>query len=260
MERVLLELIKRLLGHQNVAGESLHRLLETRFATAELYGKLANIDADLSKEALKNTGILKKLTGGDYIPAEKKFLSPFKFINHAKLLFSANEIPQTTDETDAFFARLIIINFPNQFLEGKADPYLIDRLTTEEELHGLFELVVKRLPRVLKNGIYVPSSIIDENYAQYILSSNPVRAFVEAALEQDSDSSTLKEEVYKSYKFFCKDNKLATESEQSFSRKLKREHGYKDIQVRDGKGDKPYYWTGVKLKDWRPAEEGQSLL
>jgi putative DNA primase/helicase len=82
------------LGHQNVSGESLHRLLENRFASAELYGKLANVDADLSKEALKNTGILKKLAGGDYIAAEKKFLPAFKFVNYAKLLFSANEIPQ----------------------------------------------------------------------------------------------------------------------------------------------------------------------
>jgi putative DNA primase/helicase len=69
---VMLGIIKRLLGSQNVSGESLHRLLENRFAVAELYGKFANIDADLSKEALKNTGILKKLTGEDYIPAEKK--------------------------------------------------------------------------------------------------------------------------------------------------------------------------------------------
>jgi putative DNA primase/helicase len=68
--------------------------LENRLATAELYGNLAKIDADLSKEVLKNTVTLKKLTVGDYIPAEDKFLPAFKFVNHAKLLFSANEIPQ----------------------------------------------------------------------------------------------------------------------------------------------------------------------
>jgi P4 family phage/plasmid primase-like protien len=197
---VMLEVIKRLLGHQNVSGESLHRLLYNRFAPAELHGKLANIDADLSKEALKNTGTLKKLTGGDYIPAEKKFLEPFKFVNSAKLLFSANEIPQTPDETDAFFARLIIINFPNQFLGDKADPYLIDRLTKAEELSGLFNIVVRRLPKVLNKGIYVSSSTIDENYSKYIQSSNPVRAFVEAALKRDNDSTSIKDEVFEAYK------------------------------------------------------------
>jgi P4 family phage/plasmid primase-like protien len=173
---VMTEIIKRVLGHQNVAGESLHRLLDTRFATAELYGKLANIDADMSKEVLKNTGILKKLTGEDYIPAEKKFQPPFKFVNHAKLIFSANEIPITPDETDAFFARLVIINLPNQFLEDKADPHLIEKLTTEQELSGLLEVILKRLPRVLEKGIYVSDNTIEQNYNKYIQSSNLIRA------------------------------------------------------------------------------------
>ncbi|MDQ3903647.1 MAG: DUF5906 domain-containing protein [Thermoproteota archaeon] len=110
---VMLGLIKRFLGFINVSGESLHRLLENRFATAEIHGKLANIDADMSKEALKNTGVLKKLTGGDYIPAEKKYHSPFKFVNYAKLIFSANQIPITPDETDAFFDSLVTCNNDN---------------------------------------------------------------------------------------------------------------------------------------------------
>ena len=153
----------------------------------ELYGKVANIDADFSKEALKNTGVLKKMTGGDYIPAEKKFCPPFQFVNHAKLLFSANEIPMAEDETDAFFSRLIIINFPNQFLGNKADPIIIRKLTTDDELSGLLRITLRRLPRVLKEGISTTSSSIDENYEKYILSSYPVRAFFEAVLEHDKD-------------------------------------------------------------------------
>jgi putative DNA primase/helicase len=90
---------KRLLGPENISAESLHRILDNRFAVAELYGKLANIDADMSTEALRNTGILKKLTGSDPIPAEQKFKPPFRFVNYAKLLFSANDMPHTPDET-----------------------------------------------------------------------------------------------------------------------------------------------------------------
>jgi P4 family phage/plasmid primase-like protien len=257
---VMLEIIKCFLGHCNVSGESLHRLLGTRFATAELYGKLANIDADLSKEALKNTGILKKLTGGDYIPAEKKFLPPFQFVNHTKLLFSANEIPLTEDETDAFLSRLIIINFPNQFLGNKADPHLIHKLITEEELSGLLKIVLRRLSRVLKEGISTASSSIDENYEKYILSSNPVRAFFEGAIEYDNNRAALKSEVYQAYSKFCNAKKLAAESEQSFSRKLKKEFGLNDMQIRDENGNRPYYWVGIKLKDWTPTEEGQNTL
>jgi putative DNA primase/helicase len=257
---VMLEIIKYFLGHNNVSGESLHRLLETRFATAELYGKLANIDADLSKAALKNTGILKKLTGGDYIPAEKKFRPLFQFVNKTKLLFSANEIPMTEDETDAFFSRLIIINFPNQFLGNKADSNLIHKLTTDEELSGLLRIVLRRLPKVLKEGISTASSCINDNYEKYILSSNPARAFFETALEQNSNKATFKSEVFTSYKIFCNSKKLAGESEQSFNRKLKREFNLEDMQMRDEKGSRPYYWVGIGIKDWKPVEEGQNIL
>lgn len=58
-----------------------------------------------------NTGKLKKLTGNDQYPAEIKYKTSFKFRNCAKLILSCNKIPESDDMTDAFFRRLIIINF-----------------------------------------------------------------------------------------------------------------------------------------------------
>jgi putative DNA primase/helicase len=261
----ILRLIKRLLGSENISGESLHRILDNRFAVAELYGKLANTDADMSTEALRNTGILKKLTGGDPIPAERKFKPPFKFVNHAKLLFSANEIPQTPDETDAFFARLIIINFPKQFIEGaNADPYLFEKISTDKELSGFLYILLKRLPKVLKRGIFTASSSIPENYDKYILSSDPIRAFDEACIRIDKDDSTRKiskEVVYQAYRNFCLNKKVSIESEQSFSRRLKETRGYQDKQARNDLGIKAYYWVGIKIVDWMaPTEQDQEKL
>ena len=65
---VTTQLITRFLGRQNVSNETLHRIIENRFATAKLFGKMANIDADMSSQALRHTGILKMLTGGDDLP------------------------------------------------------------------------------------------------------------------------------------------------------------------------------------------------
>ena len=113
---------------------------------------------------------------------------------------------------------------------------------------------------ILKNGIQVSTDTIEQNYSKYIQSSNPVRAFIEVALEKTSDSLESKEQVYKAFKMFCSFKSLPMESEQSFSRMLKKDYGFKDMQNRDDKGHKPYYWTGLELKDWKPAEEGQSTL
>jgi phage/plasmid-associated DNA primase len=75
--------------------------------------------------------------GGIKKLAERKFKPPFKFVNHDKLLLSANERPETPAETDSFFAHLIIINFPKQFIEGaKADPYFFEKISTVKELSG----------------------------------------------------------------------------------------------------------------------------
>jgi len=255
---VTTHLFKLLLGEQNVSGESLKRILETRFATAKLFGKMANIDADISKEELKHTGTLKILTGGDSIAGEFKFKDPFSFKNFAKLVFSANQIPKTPDETDAFFSRLIIINFPNQYLGDKADPHLKRKLTTEEEMSGLLSIVVARLPRVLSKGIYVSHSSIEENYVKYIQSSDPIRAFYESSIRKDNSNAS-KDEVYSAYSRFCKDKKLNSESCDTFNRRLKKDWGLLDSKLQKDGIRRPH-WLGIKLTDNTEAEEGQETL
>lgn len=244
---VMTEIIKRLLGTKNVSGESLQQILTNRFATARLYGKLANVDADLSKEALRNTGVLKKLTGGDLIRAEERFKPPFDYVNYTKLILSANQLPETEDETPAFFSRPMIINFPNQFIGEKADPFLIDKLCTEEELTGLLRMVVERLPRVLQEGIQVKNGSIEETYRNYISISDSTRSFADATIEPDNNSMILKIELYQVYETFCKNKKLTPETEQSFSRKMTKQ-GFNSKQVAH-MGVKDYYWIGIALKE-----------
>lgn len=149
-------------------------MLNERFAPANLYQKLANIDADVSGDILiKNTGKLKKLTGNDEYPGEFKYKTPFKFRNFAKLIFSCNEIPETDDTTDAFFRRLIIINFTQQFLAEKDDPHIIDKLCTEEEFTGLLHELLGRLPRIIAHGIRpTTNETMKETYEKYMRGSS----------------------------------------------------------------------------------------
>jgi phage/plasmid-associated DNA primase len=120
-------------------------------------------------------------------------------------------MPITPDETDAFFARLLIINFPHQFLGDKANPNLIAELTIENEMSALLSLVIRRLSRVLKNGIsYTASHTIEDNYLRYIRSSDPIRYFAETALRIDNSPNVyvIKTDMYATYGKFCDKNKL----------------------------------------------------
>lgn len=225
----LCKLITKFLTKDNVASESIDQLLGGRFSSSQLNRKLVNIDADVSKEISKKTGILKKLTGNDMISAEEKFKSPFTFVNYAKLILVCNELPEIKEDTIAIFSRLLIIDFSKTFIKN-ANPNLIDELTTEEELSGLLQILLKRLPRVLKSGISYTKSI--ENLQQYQLRINSVKFFADNYLEEAPESKVKKEIVYNKYKEFCYSNKIPPKSEYKFSQEVLK-MGYEYKQFRD---------------------------
>ena len=76
---VTLNVIRALLGSENVSSVSLHQLDDDRFARADLYGRLANIFADLDARAPQSSSIFKLITGGDTIRGEHKHRPAFDF-------------------------------------------------------------------------------------------------------------------------------------------------------------------------------------
>jgi hypothetical protein len=100
---VFIDTLTALLGSQHVSNIALNIALqdleENRFLAAELFGKLGNFFADLDPRALKTSSLFKTLVTGDEIQAERKFRDPFKFRNVARLLFSANKLPDSSDRT-----------------------------------------------------------------------------------------------------------------------------------------------------------------
>jgi len=217
-----IELLRTFLGDENVSSESLQSFEANRFSLGGLFGKLANLYPDLSNRALDKTGTFKMLTGGDTVSAEHKFRARFYFKNYAKLIFSANKIPESKDDTTAFFRRWIIINFPNQFLADnpKTDPQLLKKLTTEVELSGFLNWCLEGLRRLIENKKFSRSKSIEETREQYLRSSDPVKAFAMDKLEYKAGSAIPKTEVYKAFIEYCQKMKLPTVSQTTFASKL----------------------------------------
>jgi hypothetical protein len=180
--------------------------------------------------------------------------SPLVLILNTDSIVDKSDSSSVNKWSDLFRYAVVIV-----FLGVKADPQPIEKLTTEAELSGLLKAVLW-ISRVLNKGIQTTSSTIDENYTRYILSSDPLRAFVETALEPEIDSNTLKTEIYESYKMFCRAKSPSPVSEGSFSRRMTKQRGFKCEQFRDGKGTRTYYYLGVKIRDWKTAKERQSIL
>jgi len=243
-----LEVLRALLGNENVSNEPLQTLITNRFAVSQLYGKLANIYADLPAIALRDTGFFKMLTGNDTISGEYKFRDRFNFKNYAKLIFSCNQIPETPDNTVAFYRRWIIINFSNYFPDDdpNTDKNMLAKLTTPEELSGILNWALEGLRKLLKKEDFSEAKSVEETRAQYIAASDPVRAFVDECLEVDANGVETKDDVYNAYIRYCNERNLPTTTKNTFSMKLPQYVAVTASRT-TRRGKKVASWQGCRL-------------
>jgi putative DNA primase/helicase len=246
-----LNLLKTFLGLENVAGLSIQQLSEpSGFTQSKLFGKLANICGDIPAKALKDTGMLKTITGRDLITADRKYKSMIEFINFAKPIFSANEVPASRDETDAFHRRAVIIKFPNQFKDGdeKTDLNLDKKLQTPEELSGLLNLAVIGLQFLLTQGKFTNELPTEQKRLEYMKMSDPVQYFCRLFVKEDFSNVVTKDAVYNYYIKLCHALKKRPTSSNWFSQSFKRSVSFaEDTTARDDEGKKHRVWKGVSI-------------
>src|SRR5215213_11395590 len=114
---VLMYVLTKLHGQENVSSVPLVTLLNNRFAKKELEGKNVNIDMEMSKATINDMGVLKELTGQQPVRIEPKHLPAYSTRLWAKLFFSTNEMPEMMDFSDGHYRREVVISFPYQFEE-----------------------------------------------------------------------------------------------------------------------------------------------
>jgi putative DNA primase/helicase len=242
-------ILQSILGRDNYANQSIQDLSTSKNARAELFGKLANIYADLPAEAIKETGTIKMLTGGDEITAERKYKDPFTFKNTAKLIFSANTLPPVRDFNEAFFDRVHIVNCPNRF-EGKdADPYLIDKLTTEEAKSAWLNKAIEGAKRLLTNKKFSTSATVEAEIENYKYASDSVSEFLGNELMHSKGNFETKETLYSAYTNWCKINGRYPVSSRKFTRRAKGKPNNLKIFHPQVGGQQVQAWSNVKLTD-----------
>jgi phage/plasmid-associated DNA primase len=226
-------------------------MLRDVFALSDLENKNANIDTELSSATIYDAAILKRLTGRQPIRIQRKNQRAYDTKLYAKLFFSANKIPASADDSDAYYRRNIILSFPNQFEEGKnADPDLLEKLTTEEELSGIFNILMVALRNVLRNKrIFINERTIQERRIKYELASKPVECFKQDAIAEESTEydRTYKEAFYRAYEIFVRENKLAKTSKENLGKILKTTYGFQE--GRESSGKRRTFWKGIKLAE-----------
>ena len=242
--KLLLTLNEILLGQQNVSNIPWQSLNE-RFKTAELFGKLANIFADLPTKNIDDNGIFKALVGEDFLTAERKNKDPFTFQPYARLLFSCNSIPRNYgDKSEGFYRRLIIIRFSKPVPEEKRDAELLDKFMAEAD--GIFLFAVEGLKRLIANKYkFSETEATRAELQRYRVDSNSVLSFVEDCCVVETKAETERGELFIKYREYCHNAGLSPVSQKTFNKDI--ELAYPQIKRGVDRLGKRRTWKGVRV-------------
>jgi putative DNA primase/helicase len=233
-----------LLGSENVSNIPWQGLSD-RFNKAELFGKLANIFADLPSKAIDDNGMFKALTGEDYITAERKNKDPFSFRPYARFLFSCNDIPRNYgDRSDGFFRRLIIIRFNRSVPSHKRDAGLREKLAVESD--GIFMWALEGLSRLMSNGYcFTETASTKAELERYKTESSSSLSFADSYLAAENDATVFRDDVYEAYKNFCSNSGFKNLSQIMFNRDI--EAHYPVIKRGQDRISKRRTWIGLRF-------------
>ncbi len=244
---LLLRVLEALLGPDAVSGLILQVLATSRFATAHLWGKRANIAADIPSAPIRYTGIFKALTGGDLITAERKFQHAFDFVNPAKLIFSANKLPVVDERTEAFWRRWILIPFDVDFT-GREDRELLARLCAE--LSGILNWALEGLRMLRERGDFPQEVAVGALMEEWRRRSDSLYWFVSEHVKPDPEGWESKGDFYEAYSNFCELNSVAKKKLEVIGQELS--HHRPEIRTtRKRLGEdraQVWGWSGIKIE------------
>jgi putative DNA primase/helicase len=221
-----------MLGEGNVSHIGLARMSKD-FGPIEIKDKLLNSCGETETKALDVTNF-KKIATGDRIQAEVKYKPDAIFRPIAKHMISMNAFPGIRDKTDAFFRRIIVMEYRQKFEGDDDDPFLADKL--QNELDGIFLWALEGLRQVLAvNRIEVPESVMAAK-RRFRTKVNPVLAFVDEECCEGKQYAVSPPSLYKAYKAWCEEGGMQPMGKLNFYEQIqtnlaviKKRQGSKDV-------------------------------
>lgn len=168
-------------------------------------GKLVNIAEENSKDSFRDTENIKNFISGGIVRVKKLYSQPYEYLNRTKLVMLCNKLPSNMDQTHGFYRKLILVPFDATFdkrsknMDTKITPQLL------LELPGIFNFAMEGCKRLIHQGGFSDSVIIDDALDAYKTLTDSVKAWFEEDVEfsEDPEDKVSKQELYGSYTSYC---------------------------------------------------------
>lgn len=233
------KVLEAMLGDENVSHISLQRM-EEKFGPVELKDKLLNACGETAQTPLEVTRF-KEICAGDKVQAEVKYKPDVVFQPIAKHLISMNEFPGIKDKTDAFFRRVIVLEYTQKFEGDSVDLHLAETLI-KTELNGIFRWALEGLKRVLEKKVIQAPESVQQAKHRFRAKVNPVLMFVEEECVLEESVSVLPKELFEAYNEWCEEAKIRSLGKQRFYEQI-----YLNFKVRKQRANTKERFFGIGL-------------
>lgn len=157
---------------------------------------------------------IKSLSGNDPQQVRLLYGNSFNFIPKFKLVIQTNTEPVFHSLDGGMKRRIIMITFPNKFVENpvfenerKIDKTLKKKITVDKlYVHEFFEILVEHYKMYLKEGLILPKRFAEKTN-EFIRNNDPITEWFETRIEKVTDpkAEIQASELYNNFQDFIKD-------------------------------------------------------
>ena len=216
-------ILRKIIGTETCA-ELRTKQLNEKFEFGDYTEKTLLLGSDVLSDFLlcSSAGTIKKLTGGDLVEAEIKYLTKKAQLEDVfNMIITSNKrlLVNVDDDLDAWKRRMLVIKYagapPTEFIPD------FDEILLKEEGPGILNFLVQGAAKVLCEG-FPESSLAYKRAGDILLESNSIYGFLETCIElTDSGDGITIDELRNRYREWCVQKHLTPMTDDNGKHRLK---------------------------------------
>ncbi len=230
--------------------EQLFKSSQRDYHLANVNGKIVNYCDEVSNKDFSGGDFKQFVSGAEFIGRHPYSQRPTKVDKIPLMLCCANAIPPTTDDTEGYFRRFLIIMAPNHIDDRDKDPMLEMKLQAPEVKAAIFNWMLEGYRKFIANGGKIDiSASVKEVVDEMKRNANSLRRWIDSMGYYADEPTRDYGEGWKSLKEwmgeyirYCNDWNETPRNKKAFTEILKK-MGFACKRRSDG------YWYYLPKKD-----------
>jgi P4 family phage/plasmid primase-like protien len=220
-----------------------------QYLVHDLQGRLANFVDEVPAREISSGAVFKKIVSGQETHANRKFRDGILFSPICGHIFNANEAPGTTDTSEGFFRRVLMVPFmwkPGA-LEAEVD---IGSKIASAEKRALVSWAIRGYARLVKQGMrYTEPTRVKQQSEAWRTQEDGVRMFLFAVYEQHADAVRFSmNDLYRMYTEWCDRTKHLSMGLHKWARRVRTTNLTIDDDARNERG---FRWNHDVVRELR---------